>query len=483
MISISGYKEIGRIGQKRYGGFFFEEFLRELQGRKGVETYREMADNDDVIGSILFAVEMLIRQAAWNIQPGGAEKADEEAAEFVESCMDDMQDTWTDTISEILSFLTYGWSYHEIVYKRRCGKNSDARLNSKYDDGLIGWAKLPIRSQETLYQWEYDDNDNLIGMTQMPPPNFGLYTIPIEKALLFRTKSRKNNPEGRSVLRNAYRSWYFKRRIQEIEGIGIERDLAGFPVLSAPEGMNIWDTDDPDMAAAYAGAEAIVKNVRRDSMEGLVKPSNWTFELVSTGGRRQFDTNAIIERYDTRMAMTVLADFIFLGHQSVGSFALSSDKTELFSMAIGAYLDIICEVFNNQAIPRLINLNGEHFKGITDYPRMEHGDIEDEDIEKLAAYIKDLTGIGVLTPDSQLEDFVREAANLPERLEEDTPTVPGGRGQTAGKQQNRQQPPAKQPKQRSGTVDPGGEEEDPDAVTDDDIQAVEEAKKRLGRAP
>lgn len=53
--------EIGRIGQKRYGGFFYEEFLKELQGRKGVETYREMADNDDVIGAILFAIEMLIR--------------------------------------------------------------------------------------------------------------------------------------------------------------------------------------------------------------------------------------------------------------------------------------------------------------------------------------------------------------------------------------------------------------------------------------
>ena len=146
--------EIGRIGQKRYGGFFYEEFLKELQGRKGVETYREMADNDDVIGAILFAIEMLIRQTSWTIQPGGPENADEEAAEFVESCMDDMQDTWTDTISEILSFLTYGWSYHEIVYKRRCGKNRDSRLNSKYDDGLIGWAKLPIRAQETLYQWE-----------------------------------------------------------------------------------------------------------------------------------------------------------------------------------------------------------------------------------------------------------------------------------------------------------------------------------------
>ena len=461
--------ELGRIGQKRYGGFFYEEFLRELQGRKGVEVYREMADNDDVIGAILFAIEMLIRQATWSVQPGGPEKVDQEAADFIESCMNDMQDTWTDTISEILSFLTYGWSFHEIVYKRRCGKNSDSRLNSK-------WAKLPIRAQETLYQWEYDDQDNLIGMTQQPPPDYGLLTIPIEKALLFRTKSRKNNPEGRSVLRNAYRSWYFKRRIQEIEGIGIERDLAGFPVLTAPEGLNIWDTDDPDMQAIRVGMDGIVKNVRRDSMEGLSLPYGWTFQLLSTGGRRQFDTNAIIERYDTRMAMTVLADFIFLGHQSVGSFALSDNKTELFAMAIGAYLDIICEVFNNQAIPRLINMNGDHFSDITDYPTLEHGDIEDEDIEKLAAYIKDMAGVGILTPDSHLEDYIREAGHLPERLEEDTPGVPGNGapGRVPGRQNN----------PRSGTVDPDGEEEeDPDAVTEEDEKAVQEARKRLGRDP
>lgn len=59
--------------------------------------------------------------------------------------------------------------------------------------------------------------------------------IPMSKAMLFRTESVKDNPEGRSILRNAYRSWYFKRRIQEIEAIGIERDLAGLPVIHAPE--------------------------------------------------------------------------------------------------------------------------------------------------------------------------------------------------------------------------------------------------------
>jgi len=322
--------------------------------------------------------------------------------------------------------------------------------------------KLPIRAQETLWEWRYDNNDNLAGMVQLPPPDFQLIEIPIEKLLLFRTKSRKGNPEGRSILRNAYRPWYFKRRIQEIEGIGVERDLAGFPVLTAPEGMNIWDDDDPDMAAIRVAADKVVQNIRRDSLEGLSMPNGWKLELLSTGGRRQFDTNAIIERYDTRIAMTVLADFVLMGHQAVGSFALSSDKTKLFSMAVGAYLDIICEAFNNKAIPVLIDLNGEHFQGITGYPTLEHGDIEDTDTEKLASFIKDMTGVGVIIPDDAIEDYVREAGGLPERLEDND--------------NKRNITPSRQQTQTTNTVNPGQQEDE-----DDDPAVVEEAKRRLGR--
>ena len=254
-------KEIGRIGQLRNGyrgtgSIFFEEFLPELQGIKGVQAYTEMADNDATVGAILFAIEMLMRQCEFHVEPGGDSEKDREAAEFVESCMDDMERTWADTLSEILSFMTYGWSYHEIVYKRRMGKSSSPITNSRHSDGLIGWRKLPIRAQDTLYGWEYaDDSDDLLGMTQMPPPTYQRITIPLEKALHFRTRSRKDNPEGRSILRTAYRAYYFKKRLEEIEGYGMERDLAGFPVLYSPADVNIWDSDDEEMREVLARAE------------------------------------------------------------------------------------------------------------------------------------------------------------------------------------------------------------------------------------
>lgn len=407
------FKEYGRTGLFRFNtGWIYEEFLPELLGRRGIEVYKEMSENDDILGAVLFATEMLMRQCEWTVQESGSEKVDLEAAEFIDSCMHDMEETWSDFISEVLSFLTFGWSYHEIVYKRRMGNTKNPETRSKYTDGLIGWRKLPIRSQDTLWEWKYDEKDNLLGLIQCAPPNYEQVFIPIEKALHFKTKNRKGNPEGRSILRNAYRSWYFKRRIQEIEGIGIERDLAGLPLLRPPEGFDIYMDEN---AEQFAVAQKLVSSIRRDEQEGIVLNHGWEFELVSTGGRRQFDTSQIIERYDTRIAMTVLADFVLLGHQKVGSFALSSDKTELFGVAMGAFLDLICEVFNKQAIPRLIDLNGEHFKGITDYPKLMHGDIETQDLGQLGDFISKMVGVGAITPDEKIEDYLRMSASLPER--------------------------------------------------------------------
>ena len=221
------------------------------------------------------------------------------------------------------------------------------------------------------------------------------------------------------------------------------------------------------MVRAFKRAEAIVRNVRRDATEGLVLPAGWEFTLLTSGGRRQFDTNQIIERYDTRIAMSAMADFLLLGHQGVGSFALSSDKTALFSVALDSYLDIICEVFNNQGIPRLIGMNAEHFAGITEYPTLVHSSVDAPDLKDLAAYIKELTGCGVIMPDEALEDFVREAGNLPDRLEAQQFDEEARRNQ---RNQNRQ-------KETGGEIDTDGIAEE-DA---EDAQEAKEAQKRLGR--
>ena len=407
------FNEVGRSGLNQYAGLIHEEYLPELQGRRAIQVYSEMA-NDATVAAILYAIKMLCRQVDWRVQTCADSEQDIRCAEFVESCLYDQQSTWTDFISECLSFLTYGFSLFEIVYKRRLGKNKNPQCDSLYDDGLIGWQKLAPRSQDTVWQWLFDEHDNVYGIIQSAPPTYEQIQIPAEKLLLFRTESIKNNPEGRSILRGSYRAWYFLKRLQELEGIGVERDLCGLPVLTAPEGVDIWAPQNQNLLSM---CNVFVQNIRRDAAEGLTLPAGWELKLLSAQGTRSFDTNEIISRYQQDIARSVLADFIFLGSSNVGSWALSSDKTALFSMAIAAYLDIICEVFNRRAIPSLIELNSKSFGKISGLPKLAHGDIETQNLSELGNFLKEMAAIGLITPDANLEEYLRSQASLPPRLE------------------------------------------------------------------
>ena len=418
--------ELGTAGLIHWSGRIDEEWIRELRtDHMRWKTLREMRDNDPIIGAILFAADMLIRQVKWRVEAFSEEEVDKEAAEFLESCKDDMSQSWENMISEILSFLPYGFSYHELVYKRRLGPDKkDPSRRSKFDDGKIGWRKIAIRAQNTLDHWLIDKDGGIQGFVQRDPVTGEFHIIPIEKSVLFRTTTYKNNPEGRSVMRNAFRPWFFKKRIEEIEGIGIERDLAGLPVIYVPNKLMAAAAKSDD-AAVFAELKKVVRNVRRDEQEGIIMPGDrdasgnrlYELELLSTGGTRQFDTNAIVGRYEQRIAMTMLADFILLGHEKVGSFALSSDKTDLFATALGAWLDEIASVLNQHAVPRLFKLNGFKLEGL---PKLVPGDIETPNLKDLGEYISKLSGSGAtLFPDNELENVLRGFASLPEKKDDD----------------------------------------------------------------
>lgn len=161
-----------------------------------------------------------------------------------------------------------------------------------------------------------------------------------------------------------------------------------------------------------------------DLQEGIVMPSDrdasgnllFEFKLISTGGSRTFDTTAIIDRYDRRIATTVLADFIFLGQQSVGSFALSSDKTALFAAAVGAFGGCIADVFNRQFIPRLWQLNGLDYELM---PKLICADLERQNLGEVADFVQKLSSSGAtLFPDRELENHLRDMAGFPQAPED-----------------------------------------------------------------
>jgi hypothetical protein len=419
-MATSDYAELGSSGLKRTSGFVIEEILPALQGIRGARVYREMSENDPVIGSIMFAIEKVITRLDWRVDPGDDSEESAAAAVFVEQCLNDMSESWDSTLSNILSMLPFGYAWHEIVYKRRGGPGQkDPVRRSKYSDGRIGWRKFAIRAQETLWSWEFDRDGGIQGFVQVDPygSDRGRVVIPIDKSLLFRVSTTKNNPEGRSLLRNAYRPWYFKRRIEEIEAVGVERDLAGLPVAYVPPEY-LSSTATVEQQQVLAAVQSIVTNIKRNEQEGIVFPTvyddggNKMFDLtlMSSGGSRQFDTDKIISRYDQRIAMSVLSDFILLGHERVGSFALGTSKMDLWSMAVDAIAKSIAEVINTHAIPRLLALNGMN---VETPPFLAYGEVSHVDLGEIGDFVQKLTAAGVIMPDPTLESYMRDVAGLP----------------------------------------------------------------------
>lgn len=410
------FKQLGTTGLRRYGPYVYEEFLPELRWPYAGKIYQEMADNDPVIGAILYLAEMLIRGTSWSVEPVSTSEADVEAAKFLESCMHDMDMSWANTISEILSMLTYGFSFHEIVYKVRRGPNeASSRYKSKYTDGRIGWRRLPVRAQTSLHEWTFNNEGDVTAFVQMAEPDFKIVSIPMSKGLLFRTRISRDNPEGKSLLRNAYRPWFFKKHFEEIEGIGIERDLAGFPVLKAPQDLDLWNEDDERMVALRTRAEELVASVRRDSEEGILLPYGWDLALLSSGSSRQINIGETIDRYDNRIAITMLSDIILIGNNKAGSFALADTKQSMLAAALQAQLQNIADVFNNKAVPDLFSYNT--FNDITAFPKIVPGQIQTPSLKEIALVLRAM-GLSI-AGDMKLQNYLRHILGMPD-LDQET---------------------------------------------------------------
>jgi hypothetical protein len=415
---------LGTSGLRRSGGYVLEEFLRQLKGPRGVELLREFTMNSPQAGALRALIHSLVRQVRWEVQVA-KEATDvvqaEEARALVESCMNDMSHTWDDFIAEVLSMVEFGWAYFELVYKFRRGPGGPATVRSKHNDGRIGWRKAELRSQDSLDRWEFDpETFDLRGMWQRDNYANRYVFIPIERAVLFRTEKFKNNPEGRSMYRNAIVPYLRLKHIEDVEAIGVERDLTGLPTMEVPIQILAPDASSKDRAIR-AQLEKQLGEVKRDEREFLLtpaetgpdgKPTGWRFKLQSAPGQRQFDIVRIKDSYKTDILQTFLAQFLQLGVQanSTGSFALASSSTNLFALALGAVLDNIEETINRYMVDRLLELNGfapENFCTI------EHGDIETPPLGELGQYLQSMFAAGLLEPSEALKQKAHDLASLP----------------------------------------------------------------------
>lgn len=381
--------ELGRTGLANWSGHIQEDFLRELRGKEAYKRYDEMRRNSPIIAALIQAVEQSIRVVSWEYTSDDG--PEDQRLEFLKASLDNMSSSWNDHIIEALTFLPFGYSIFEIVYERVGAQ--------------IMWRKFAVRGQDTVERWDFDEAGGLTGFQQRTVSPVHTADIPIEKLVLYRTKVEKNNPEGWSILRASWIPYYYSKNIQMIEAIGVERDLAGLPVVKLPSGAT---TDTTDANSDASKAAKMVRNIRNDEQAGLVVPHDWEVELMSTGGSRQFDTDKIINRHESRMLMTALAQFLMLGQEGVGSLALSRDQTDFFTMSVNAIADIFAATHTKFAIPRLMKLNGFDWRGI----KMGHTPAGDLDVVALGDMLQKLGNKITWTVEDEV--WLRQASNLPE---------------------------------------------------------------------
>jgi hypothetical protein len=88
----------------------------------------------------------------------------------------------------------------------------------------------------------------------------------------------------------------------------------------------------------------------------------------------------------------------------------------LFSVALGAWMQVIAGVFKRQLIPRWAELNGIDPELM---PEITPEDVETPNLTEMASYITALAGAGMpLFPDENLSAHLRQIAGLPEASDE-----------------------------------------------------------------
>ncbi len=391
---------IGVTGLKHIGGRIREEYLNALKTwNSEVRLYLEMRD-DPIVGTLLDAIKLPLAAASFDVQPApGGTPQDEDAAKWLWEAMNQMDaQPWASHVEDALECLDFGFSVGEIVLDKRA-------------DGRLWLKNIDPRGAESLDHWKYasDAKDKLEAFVQSDPNLGATYEIPITKCVHFKYKGRKGNPQGHSLLRALYRPYKFARNLEDLEGIGVERDIGGMPIAKLT-GEGDYTTQDID------DLKATMKNLRKDEELYLIEPPGVEVRAYS-GGNKIYDVNVIIERYHKLILMRFFAQFLKLGMDKVGTQALVKGAQDFFTLALEGVQRYLLESWNLQLVPYLFRFN--QWTGLSGYPEIVWEKPGKADLGAIINFLNTAVGAKLITPTDLDEDHLRSIADLPELPEEE----------------------------------------------------------------
>lgn len=385
-------KEVGESGTPNFHGIITQDYNQNLRGQSAITIFEEMRRSDATVNATLNALKLPILSAERRIEP--TDQNDErqvEIAEFVRSNLFERLN-FENFLREAMAYKDFGFYYFEKVYEIR--------------NGQMFIKKLAARQPSAHLYWMMRDGSE--GVTQQLPSVHDLTKtmnpeIPRSKLLLFVNDMEGDNFDGVSVLRSAYKHWYLKDVLYKLDGIKHERG-AGILKITLPESSTDDDKND---------AKELGKNFKNSESSYVIQPSpSWDVTLMTSGISDQ--SSALmdsVQHHDRMIAKNILAQFLDLGGSSTGSFALSKDQTNFFTLSLRATANYIAEVINDELIKELVTLN---FGEQEEYPRLEFSKIGEIDYTEMSATLEKLINIGLVEKSDNLKVWTHNTFGLPE---------------------------------------------------------------------
>lgn len=403
--------EIGNtgIGLKAVSGKK-EENLSELwKGKKKKDFLSEMILNDPYCSAWINSKNAIALKPDWGVQPKNPE--DEKSKEYANLISDmlfkDMATSFNSFILNSITMAEYGFSVSEIVLKKRLGKTDNPMTSSLYNDGLFGIAKLSPRWQNSITKWDIDNNGNIENVYQKGETALNDVKIPYKKVLHFVMNGYNGNPEGESVLRGTFVSYYNKKNIERIQRETFERGFTGVLDIAVPPRYLSKKYNTQEGAEVIRAIEAFMRNVKQGKEAGIVRPYSKDFEIQLIQGKTGtgLDPDKMIDRYNTEIVLCLLSDS-FMGQSKVyQSKDGSGTKTKLYKSFIGIILDEIKEQVNRKLIPLIFEVNNLDFDQM---PYLDYGNLDDLDLQAVSWFIQSVAKNAgpLITPTYELNNYL-----------------------------------------------------------------------------
>lgn len=380
-----GFAEMSYSDPSPYTSWTRREHVPELVDRRGMRMFYDMTRNDGAVRGALRIIKTPIQGADWYVEPWSDSTIDKNIAKFIEkNLFEDLDCIWEHFVEDCLRSLDYGFFSFEKVFA--------------FDGSKLKLEKLTPLHPLDVQGWQYDGKNRLIGL-RLEPLNGLDYTqpidIPINKILHVTFEKEGGDLRGTSILRTAFKHWYYKDTLYKIDAIQKERHAVGVPVIKLPMGFTPTDK---------TTAEELGRNLRTNERGYITCPENWDIYFAKLEGQ-PVDIIPSIEHHDKKIYETILAAFM-------GESQISKESMDTFYKSTRYVAKSIAAVINREVIKPLVDLNFLRKGG---YPKLKARRMgEWEDLRTMTFALRNMVGAEIITPDEPLEKWARQQMDLPD---------------------------------------------------------------------